>query len=80
MSKPQLPLKTMLLSFIHTSLRYPTSGFFSQHRDALREPFAVTYQARLVIGWTGVRGASLCSENFRTRRSQLGFPLYLSPQ
>ena len=77
MRKPQLSLQTMLPSFLHTSLRHP---IFSQHRDALREPFAVTYQARLVTNWTGVQGASLCSENFRTRCSQSGFPLYLSPQ
>ena len=78
-SKPQLPLQTMPHSFIHTYLRHPASGISSQRSNALREPISPNVPSSLGDRFKGVRGASLCSENFRTRVSRLGFPLFMSP-
>ena len=78
-SKPKLSLQTMLYTFIHTSLRHPASGIPSQHCDTMRELFCRYAPSLLGYRLNGGTGASLCSENFRTRCSQLGYPLCVSP-
>ena len=77
-SKPKLSHQTMIHSVIHTCLRHPASGISSQHCDALRESFCRNAPSSLGYWLNGGMGASLCSENFRTRCSQLGFPLCVS--
>lgn len=78
-SKPKLSLQTMLHSVIHTYLWHPAPRISSQHCDALRESFCRNAPSSLGYWLNGGTGASLFSENFRTRCSRLGFPLYMSP-
>ena len=78
-SKPKLFLQTMLHSVIHTYLWHPAPGISSQHCDALRESFCRNAPSSLGYWLNGGTGASSCSEMFRTRCSQLGFPLCVSP-